>query len=102
MLFIELFGDDYPVGKSVKINGVEYEVVGVLESQSGSLIGNPDENVYIPITTAQSRLYTDRTRSGQPAVSSITAQAVDETQAEAAVDQITETLRIGAQYRRRR
>jgi putative ABC transport system permease protein len=57
------------------------------------LIGNPDENVYIPLTTAQSRLYTDRTRSGQAAVSAITAQAVDETQAEAAVDQITETLR---------
>ncbi len=89
----ELFGDAYPVGKPIKINGVEYEVVGVLEGQSGSLAGNPDENVYIPITTAQSRLYTDRTRSGQPAVSSITAQAVDETQAEAAADQISETLR---------
>ena len=89
----ELFDDAYPVGKPIKINGVEYEVVGVLEGQSGSLVGNPDENVYIPITTAQSRLYTSRTRSGQPAVSSITAQAVDETQAEAAVDQISETLR---------
>ena len=90
---IELFGDAYPVGRPIKINGVEYEVVGVLEGQSGSLVGNPDENVYIPITTAQSRLYTDRTRSGQPAVSSITAQAVDETQAEAAADQISEILR---------
>jgi putative ABC transport system permease protein len=90
----ELFGDQYPVGKSVKINGVEYEIVGVLTSQSGSLAGNPDENVYIPITTAQSRLYTDRTRTGQPAVSTISAQAVDETQAEAAVDQITDTLRL--------
>ena len=90
----ELFGDQYPVGKSLKINGVEYEIVGVLESQSGSLAGNPDENVYIPITTAQSRLYTDRTRSGQPAVSTIIAQAVDETQADAAVDQITDTLRV--------
>ncbi|MCP4165912.1 MAG: FtsX-like permease family protein [Chloroflexi bacterium] len=89
----ELFGDEYPVGKPIKINGVEYEIVGVLESQSGSLAGNPDENVYIPLTTAQSRLYSDRTRSGQPAVNTITAQAVDENQAEAAVDQITETLR---------
>ena len=89
----ELFGDQYPVGKAIKINGVEYEIVGVLESQSGSLAGNPDENVYIPITTAQSRLYTDRTRSGQPAVNSITAQAVSDTQAEAAVDQISQILR---------
>ncbi len=89
----ELFGDEYPVGKPLKINGIEYEIVGVLESQSGSLAGNPDENVYIPLTTAQSRLYSDRTRSGQPAVNTITAQAVDESQAEAAVDQITETLR---------
>ncbi|MEA3336505.1 MAG: ABC transporter permease [Chloroflexota bacterium] len=89
----ELFGEEYPVGRSVKINGVDYEIVGVLESQSGSIGGNPDENVYVPLTTAQSRLYPDRTRTGELAVSSISAQAVNEQQAPAAVDQITEVLR---------
>jgi len=90
---VDLFGDDYPVGQSIKIGGVSYEVVGVLESSGGGLLGSTDENVYIPITTAQSRLYTARTRSGQRAVNAITVQAVSEDQADAAVAQITEILR---------
>ena len=90
---VELFGDDYAIGKSFKINGVDYEVIGVLESQGQSLIGNPDEDIYIPLTTAQTRLYPDRTRSGERAVSTITAQAVSEEQTEAAKAQITAVLR---------
>ncbi len=90
---VDLFGDDYPVGQSIKIGGVSYEVVGVLESSGGGFLGSTDENVYIPITTAQSRLYTARTRSGQRAVNAITVQAVSEDQADAAVTQITEILR---------
>lgn len=89
---VELFPDEYPIGKSIKINGVSYEVVGVL-AESESLFSNSDENVFIPLTTAQRRLYPDRTRSGEKAVSSITAQAVSEDQADLAVEQITELLR---------
>jgi putative ABC transport system permease protein len=88
----DLFPDQYPVGKSVKINGVSYEVVGVL-AESGSNFGSSDSTVYIPITTAQTRLYTDRARSGEKAVNSIVAQAADEERTDAAVDQITEILR---------
>ena len=90
---VELFGDDYPLGKSFKINGVSYEVVGVLESQGAGLAGNADENIYIPLTAAQIRLYPDRTRSGERAVSSIIAQTVSEEQSEAAEAQITAVLR---------
>ncbi|MCA9956714.1 MAG: ABC transporter permease, partial [Anaerolineales bacterium] len=74
----ELFGDEYPVGKSVKISGVSYEVVGVLAQQGLGLGNSPDETVYIPISTAQSRLYPTRTRSGDKAVNSILAQVVSE------------------------
>jgi putative ABC transport system permease protein len=49
--------------------------------------------VYIPITTAQSRLFTARTRSGEKAVSSITAQAKSEELADTAVEEITDILR---------
>jgi putative ABC transport system permease protein len=89
---VDLFPDAYPVGKSVKINGVSYEVVGVL-APSGSDFGSSDGTVFIPITTAQSRLYTGRTRSGDKAVSVITAQAASETRTDAAIEQITEILR---------
>jgi len=89
----DLFGETYPVGKSVKINGVSYEVVGVLKEQGQGFGGNPDTTVYIPISTAQSRLYPDRTRTGAKAVSTIYAEAASEDLAEEGVDQITDTLR---------
>jgi putative ABC transport system permease protein len=89
----DLFNDgNYPVGQSVKINGVSYEVVGVLEP-SGSGFNNTDGNVFIPLTTAQSRLYSERTRDGQKSVTLITAQAVSEADTDTAIGQITETLR---------
>ncbi|MDX1688756.1 MAG: ABC transporter permease [Candidatus Promineifilaceae bacterium] len=87
----ELFAGDFPVGKSVRINGVSYEVVGVL-AEKGGFTGS-DSTVYIPLTTAQVRLYPLRTASGQRAVNSITVQAVDERSVDAAVEQITRILR---------
>jgi putative ABC transport system permease protein len=89
----DLFGTAFPIGDEVKINGVSYEVVGVLEEAGGGIGGNTDDNVFIPITTAQSRLYTDRTRAGDKAVSAITAQAASSDQVDAAIEQITLTLR---------
>jgi putative ABC transport system permease protein len=88
----DLFPEEYPIGKSVKINGVSYEVIGVTE-ESGSAFGNTDDNVYLPLTTAQKRLYPSRTRGGERAVSGITVQAVSEQQTDAAQEQITEILR---------
>ncbi|MCA9950582.1 MAG: ABC transporter permease [Anaerolineales bacterium] len=88
----DLFPEEYAVGKSVKINGANYEVVGVLE-ESGSAFANTDNTVYVPISTAQSRLFPTRTRTGEYAVSAITVQAVSEELTDTAVEQITETLR---------
>ena len=89
----ELFDDLFPIGEQVKINGVSYEVVGILEESGGGLAGNTDNSVYIPITTAQSRLYTERTRSGEKVVSVITAQAAGTEQVDSAIEQVTLTLR---------
>jgi putative ABC transport system permease protein len=89
---VDLFENEYPIGQSVKINGVNYEVIGVL-AESGGGFGNSDGNIYVPITTAQSRLYADRTREGEKAVSTISATAVSEEMTDAAIEQITETLR---------
>jgi putative ABC transport system permease protein len=88
----DLFEEAYPVGNSVRINGVGYEVVGVM-AESGSSFSNTDDSVFIPLTTAQARLFTDRTRTGEKAVTGITAQAASEELTEEAIDQITETLR---------
>ncbi len=90
---VDLFGDAFPIGEEVRINGVSYEVVGVLEESGGGLAGNIDDSAFLPITTAQSRLYTARTRSGERVVSAITAQAAGTEQVDSAIVQITETLR---------
>ena len=87
----DLFEDSYPIGENIRISGISYEVVGVLQ-ESGGFAGN-DGAVFIPISTAQSRLYTDRTRQGQKAISMISVQAASEAQTGAAIEQITETLR---------
>jgi putative ABC transport system permease protein len=89
----ELFDGANPIGREIKIGGASYEVVGVLAEQGQTLAGNPDDNIYIPITTAQARLYPDRTRTGRHAVSSIVIQAASEDLADEAVEQINATLR---------
>ena len=88
----DLFPDSFPVGQSVKINGASYEVVGVLVS-SGSAFSNTDGTVYVPITTAQARLVTNRTRQGEKSVDSIVAQASSAERNEVALEQITAVLR---------
>jgi putative ABC transport system permease protein len=89
----DLFDGENPIGRQIKIDGSAYEVVGVLAEQGQTIAGNPDDNVYIPVSTAQSRLYPERTRNGHRAVSSIVVQAASEEQASAAEEQITRILR---------
>jgi putative ABC transport system permease protein len=89
----DLFQDEYPVGGTVKIRGIQYEVVGVLTQRGGMGFMSEDDAVYVPLTTAQSRLYPRRTRTGERAVGAIFAQAVDEEMMDAATEQIKEILR---------
>ena len=90
----DLFPDDeFPIGKTVKIRGVQYEVVGVLKARGGMGFISDDDQVFIPLTTAQSRLYPVRTRSGERAVHVIVAQAQSEELVDEATAQIKETLR---------
>lgn len=91
-LAADLFPDSYPVGQTVKINGASYEVVGVL-AESGGGLTNSDDNAFVPISTAQSRLSNDRTRRGERAISTIVATSASAEQNATALEQITEVLR---------
>jgi putative ABC transport system permease protein len=54
----ELFGDEDPVGKTVRINNTPFLVVGVLAVKGQSLEGREqDDTALIPVTTAQRRLF---------------------------------------------
>ena len=41
------------VGESIRVNGLSFKIIGVLESKGGSSFGSQDNVVLVPITTAQ-------------------------------------------------
>lgn len=52
----ELFGSNDPVGETIKINRIIFQVIGVLPSRGASPFGDRDDTVIIPVTTAMYRL----------------------------------------------
>ncbi len=73
-----------PIGATIRLNNLEFTVVGVLASQGG---GNQDDRVYIPVTTAQRRF------TGENSVSAINIQAQDEMSLATVQDEVTFLLR---------
>lgn len=53
----ELFGDVDPLGKTIRIKGMPFVVVGVLEGRGQSSMGqDQDDSVFIPLSTAQKKV----------------------------------------------
>jgi putative ABC transport system permease protein len=69
---VDLFGDEEPTGQRIKINDKRFTVIGVMAPRGGGFFGvSFDDIIAVPITTFQSRLFTQRTASGEDAVQSI-------------------------------
>ncbi len=49
----DLFGENNPLGKRIKINKTNFLVVGVMEKKGASLMASRDKDVFIPVRTAQ-------------------------------------------------
>lgn len=47
----KLFPFTYPIGEQVKIDGIRYEVIGVMEKMGQAMMGNQDNIVTIPNST---------------------------------------------------
>jgi putative ABC transport system permease protein len=62
------------VGEKVRIEGQPFRVIGVLEEKGGSAMGSEDDQILVPMTTAQTRLLQ---RSTPNQVDVIYVQAVD-------------------------
>ncbi len=56
----DLFGTSTDaVGNSIKINKIEFKIIGVLKEKGGSSFASQDDMVFIPVTTAQRLLSGD-------------------------------------------
>jgi len=93
-----LFAGEDPIGKEIKINQSNFRVIGVLEAKGGASFsggfGSQDDVVFVPITTAQRRLFGGARGFGVgQRVSTIYVSAASESQVNAAISEITAVLR---------
>ena len=90
----ELFEDGRsPIDQIVKINQQPYRVIGVLEGKGGSLGGDLDNQVFVPLTTAHNELFPLRSRAGEPVVSFMYVLPREGADRKEVSDQLTEVLR---------
>ena len=88
-----LFGDEDPVGQSIRINNASYRVIGVLAAKGGTGFGSQDEQLFIPLTTVYTRLFGGNRFRGSNQVSVINVKITDASQNDAAIQQVSEILR---------
>lgn len=62
----KLFKNQNPLGQTIQINGLSFQVVGLMETKGAALGGNPDETVYIPISTMAKQLVGKSSSNGIP------------------------------------
>ena len=90
----DLFPDsDYPIGESIRLNDISFEVVGVLAEKGDTGPTSNDDLIMIPLSTAQTRLFSADSFRGDYVVSSINIQAKSEADTDIAIDSITAILR---------
>jgi macrolide transport system ATP-binding/permease protein len=65
----ELFGDSNPVGQSIKINLINFKVIGLLPEKGATGWHDQDDIVVIPVTTAMYRVF------GKQYIDSISVEA---------------------------
>ena len=84
----KLFGTDDPVGKSIKIMGKNFKVIGTIKSKGTNTFGQDQDNtIAIPITTAMNKLY------GQNYLNLIMAKTGTEKEMAIASEEITRILK---------
>jgi putative ABC transport system permease protein len=89
-----LFPDTYPLNQTIRIGDVNFRVIGVMEEVGGTAFGGDDNDlVFVPVTTAQTRLSGDRALTSDRPLNSILVQARDADGVDQVAQQIRQTLR---------
>ncbi|MBU3901302.1 ABC transporter permease [Patescibacteria group bacterium] len=84
----DLFGDGSPLEKQIKINQIVFKVVGVMAERGASGLQNQDEQIFIPLPTAQKIML------GIDHVAYIRAKVDKEANIEPGIVQVKEVLRF--------
>lgn len=82
----ELFGDANPIGETIKINKVNFTVIGVLPEKGANGFRDQDDNILIPLFTAMHRLL------GKEFVDNIDIEVRNSADIEAATEQTLELM----------
>lgn len=79
----DLFGDaNYDaIGQVIRIGSQNFTIIGITEAKGGSGMGNQDDQVYVPLTTAQKQLF---------GASNLTSIAVEANSAEVMTQAVNE------------
>ena len=86
-------GED-PLGKTIRFNSIPFRIIGVLESKGYNSMGqDQDDLILAPYTTVQKRILAITYIQG------ITASAIDESQTQQAIDEISDILRTNHKLR---
>ncbi len=83
----QLFGTASPIGQNIKINGQNFHVIGLFEKKGSSGMQDQDDNIVIPLSTAQMRLF------GLDFINSIALLIKDQAPMDEAVFDVERTLR---------
>ncbi|MBI4744541.1 MAG: ABC transporter permease [Actinobacteria bacterium] len=81
-----LFAGEDPVGKTIKIKNVPFRIIGVMELKGQSGFQNLDDAIFIPLPTAQKRLF------GSNNLRMISVQVKNEEEMDLASSQISSLL----------
>ena len=82
----ELFGGQNPIGQTVRVNGTNFQVIGVTNSKGSNGATDQDDVAFAPLTAVQDTL------TGYGSINSITVQAKSRDQLNAAQTEVTDIL----------
>jgi putative ABC transport system permease protein len=83
----DLFGSSTdPIGQTIRINRVDFRVIGVVKAKGGTAFGSQDDMIFVPISTAQRFLANDNY------VSTISIEAQNQNSMAAVQEQVTQLL----------
>ncbi len=87
------FRTQNPIGEKIRLNNINFEIIGVMEEKGSFLGNNQDEAVFIPLTTMVSQIV-GRTSPYGIELSWINVKAKDEQSIRAAQFQIENLIRL--------